>query len=608
MKRLLALLPLVAACGATGAFGMSGEDNNPQAIANAIKAQRQIEPGKPMNQTGKAMAFLVTIGSAQSKKLIAWDLAAKKAKWEVQADVTSRVVVGAGFVAGREGKDTIVARSIDDGKVLWRAGIGGKRKFLGAAADGDRVFYVVQDDSGKGRTWHLVALAGGSEVWSTDAPGTLGAPAARGGLVFMPFLTQWLTILDARTGAAIARIRQEDEALNFVRTTSDGVTYGSKGVFRLDEASYAGTRGGATYGAAKLPPFVRAFYHYDAFSDVQATYSAYDRNRILWRLEPDEKIKFADGQAVVFTYRFFFAFGAEDGKLRWAHQHPRYDVVAADHTGKAIVFVSQEGELGVLDPKSGALLDSEKVGARILGATFDADGYRPKGEGTPPASAAVLAAIVRDRDARFNAVKLFAIESLGNLADKDVTDTLLGILRDPMTAKEIYNKAAEVLVARKDAEGLQVLIDALALKYDYLAGTAPRALDVIAKAIGAIGKPEAAPALLAHFSAPETPLPAVQAIATALAQCGNRAAVAPLRSYLLMYRADPLFASDVSALSAVIDALLVLGGGGERELVAYVASEPRTQPKVAEYAKRALSQTPTSPGGEGGQGTAAGGQ
>lgn len=586
MRRLLALSLLVAAaaCGATTQFTLDADDNNPQQLASALAAEKKAAAQR------KPTVYFVTVGSAETKKLVAWDLAASKARWEVQADVTSRVVVGADFVAAREGKDTLVARDGDDGKVRWRVKLGEKQKFLGAAADGDKTFYVVRDDTGK-RTWELVALGRtGDRIWAQSANATLGGPAAKGGLVYMPFLTQWITIIDADSGKQLARILQKDETLSYVRTTSDGVFYGSKGVFLLDDNSWQGTRGGATYFTAALPGFVRPIYDFDKYHDVQAGYSAYDRNRLLWRAAPGkEGIGFTDNQTVVLSYRFFFAFDAESGQLRWAHTHPRWDVVSAEHTGKAIVYVSQNGELRALDPKKGALIELGNIGQKILGATIDAEGFAPKGDGVEPKTAQVLAAIVRDRDARFTNIKLYAVEALGTLDDPDVAPTLLALLRDEKTPKEVYAKAAEVLIARKDAEAAGVLIEALSQKADFLAGTRPRAIDVIARALGAIGAPDAAKALLPHFEDPETPLPTVQAIAQSLAQLGNRSVLPSLRAWLLMYRADPLFASDTTAPAAVIDALLSLGGSAERELVAFVASEPRTQEKVAEYARRALS-------------------
>jgi outer membrane protein assembly factor BamB len=582
-------LAAAAGCGPSGTFAMSGEDNSPVALQRAFAMEKKPQAGKPVNGTGAPMAFLVVAG--KPKKLMAWDLASGKGTWTVEADVTSRVAVGTQLIAHLEGKSSIVARSQLDGKKLWTHELESGETFLGLTADGGRVFYTVQDDDGK-RTWYLVAVEDGKELWRADAPGTLGAPAARGGLVYMPFLTQWLTIVDAKTGQVVARIRQEDEAINFVRATTDGVYYGSKGVFRLDEKSTAGKKAQTSYLSAKLPEFVRVFYHFDAFKAVQSGYSAYDRNRVLWRVDPEKpELAFKDNLAIVFTYRFFFGFDVATGALKWAHHHPKFDVVSAEHVGTAIVYVSQAGELGALDPASGAVLWQSKIGGTVLGATFDADGYRPAGSPKPPSTKEALASIVWDKDARFNPQKMFAVEALASLPGADVTELLVKILQDEGTAQPVYQRAGEALATRKDAEGLASLLKALDVRHDFLAGTKPRAVEMIARALGAIGKAEAAPALIAHLEDPETPLPVVKEIVEALAAVKSPEALPPLRSHLLLYRVDPAFASDVGPMSATIDALLALGGGAERELIAYVASEPRTQPKLAEYARRALSQT-----------------
>jgi outer membrane protein assembly factor BamB len=600
---LAALAALAGGCAASGAFSMSSDDNNAAALKQAFATEARPTPDQPANASGKPMAFLVT---ATPRKLVAWSFASEKAAWSVDADITSRVVVGSKLVAAREGKDKIVARSTDDGHVLWSATLPPKSTFLGAAADGERVFYVLEDKTGAKPVWYLIALGdGGQELWRSAAPGTLGAPAARGGLVYLPFLTQWLTILDARTGAQLARIRQTDEAVSFVRTTSDGVFYGSKGIFLLDDRSVAGTKEGATYGQAKLPgEFVRTVYHFDAFNPIMAGYSAFDRNRVLWRASGEGgKLSFRDGLATVFSFRFFFAFDAASGELRWAHQHPRYDIVSVEHTGTSIFYVSVEGEIGALDPKTGARLFEKKLGMRVTGATFDADGWKPTGAAASDAAAAgtvsALSAILVDKDTRFGAVKLFAVASLGKLPGVAASEALLKVIMDEATPAPVYNKAAEMLVARKDADVLPALTKALDVQYDFITGAKPRALDVLARAIGAIGKPVGAAALLPHLESPATPPGALRDIAAALGACGSKDAIPALRSFLLVYRADPTYAADGGPLVAVIEALLALGGGAERELVQFVAYDARTQSGVAEYAKYALQQT--GPHGAGGQ-------
>lgn len=579
-----------AACGPAGTFSLSDEDNDPAAIARALASEKKPTPNAPLNATGKPLAFLLVAG--KPKKIVAWDLAARQALWTAEGDVTSRVAVSGPILAHLEGQDTVVARSVADGKTLWKHSLEGAA-FLGLAADGDRV-YATLEEGGAKRSWALIALRDGKELWRAEAPGTLGAPAARGGLVYMPFLTQWLTILDGESGKVLARVRQTDEAINFVRTTPDGVFYGSRGVFALNDRSFKGTKQGATYGAAKLPEFVRVFYHFDAYKPIQATYSAYDRNRILWRAsEKEGRLSFRDGRAVVFTWRFFFGFDVDSGDLVWAYSHPRVDVVAAEHLGSAIAFVTQDGHLGALDPVDGQIQTVGQVAGPILGATFDADGWRPdeKGAGQPAKTYEALESIVWDKDTRYQAQKLFALTALGRLPDTAATAVLLKVLAADGMAPALHEKAAEMLVARKDERALPLLIAALETRHDFVAGTRPRAVAAIARAIGALGKPEGAAALIPHLRAPETPLDAIAPIAEALAACGDPAAVPALTTYLLLYRSDPAHAVESAALSAVIDALLALGGPAERETVAYVASDLRTQEVVAEYARRALAQT-----------------
>jgi outer membrane protein assembly factor BamB len=329
--------------------------------------------------TGKPMAFLVARGTP--KELIAFDLESKQELWRVSTDITSKVHVGGAFVTHLEGKRTLVGRDVRTGKQIWNHDVG-QDPFIGVTADSQRVYYTAQDKSGDQTMWVLTALDGasGDEVWQADAPGSMGAPAARGGLVFSPFLKQWLAVLDASTGEQLTRIRGDDEEISFVRATPEDVYFGSKsGVFLLDKRAASGKRANSTYGRAKLPEeFVRVHYHWDAFDPIQSGYSAYDRNRVLWRGKlAGDKLGFANDRIVVHTYRFFFGFAAESGELAWAYSHPRVDVVASEHAGNAVGFVSMLGEIGALHAGTGRTIYSAKVEGQFLGATFDADGWQP---------------------------------------------------------------------------------------------------------------------------------------------------------------------------------------------------------------------------------------
>ncbi|MCA9675049.1 MAG: PQQ-binding-like beta-propeller repeat protein [Kofleriaceae bacterium] len=601
----LVVATLLAACGGAQTFGLTSDDNNRDALTQAL-GMRQLpaKPG-PVNATGKPMVFAVLGG--KPRRLVAYDLAAGKAQWTVDADVQSRVAVGGDFVVAREGQQ-LVARDLADGKVRWQSPLGGD--LVGVTADGTRAFAVTASGSGPKNkpVWRLAAYDGasGNELWSADAPGQLGAPAAQGGLVMSPFLKQWLTFLDAATGKPITRVRGLDEEISFVETTSDAAWFGSAfGVFRVDARAASGQRADATYGTTTLPKqLAKATWGADAFDPVQAGYSAADRTRILWRAPGsggDDGMQFQDGLVAVHYFRFVFGY-TPAGELRWAYSHPRVELVASAHLGSVLGAVSQRGEIVALDPATGALRWEGDLGvdkAQVLGATFDADGWQPSGGDAvdPGTTVAALIAIARDRDARFADVKELAISALASLPGKEVSAEIVGIIQDERTPPKLRDTAVEVLISRKDASALDVFADALAVPYDYITGSQPVAVAEVSKAIAGLAgleldagaRTRATAALVALLESPRTDNPELVEIVKALAAIGDGAEVTPLRRMLMAYRADPMFGGDPKLVGAVVGALLARGGAA-REWVAYVAEDPRTLDAVAQVARQALAK------------------
>src|SRR5205807_2439043 len=113
-----------------------------------------------------------------------------------------------------------VARDQASGQPRWRTGISGT--FIGAAADRDRAYVVTRDGSS---SWLTGYDAGGKQLWRSNADGQLGAPAAQGGLVYVPFLSQWLGIVDGRSGELLTRIRNLDDQISVLRVTSRAAYY-----------------------------------------------------------------------------------------------------------------------------------------------------------------------------------------------------------------------------------------------------------------------------------------------------------------------------------------------------------------------------------------------
>ncbi|MCS6913361.1 MAG: PQQ-binding-like beta-propeller repeat protein [Myxococcales bacterium] len=607
---LSALTGLLAGSGCAEApFSVHAIDNDRKMLQATLG---RIRPGPPGPYSGRPMAYILAgperreDSEARARTLIGFDLARRQVAYAVPAEVTSRFAVGKGILVHRQGQDRLVIRDAATGQVRAQVPLDPAQVLLGICADEERVYYVTQG-RGRGQKRSLVTALGfdGQRLWRVPAPGSVGAPAAHGGLVAVPYRYQDVVLLDGRTGAELTRIRQKDEQIGFVRATSEGILYGvgDRGVALLTERSVEGTKEKIAYQAPKLGDKVRVFLYWDGYRPEQVDFSAFDRNRLLWSPErKGEGLAFRGGVMVLHSYRFFFAVESESGRIRWAYAQPRHNIMASDETGGAVVFVTQDGEVGALDLASGAKVMSHKIplqpGQQVLGATFDAAGFAPPlPEGTQtPAVLSVLHDIIFDRDSSFIAVKTFAVQAVSTLPGKEATAELLRVVTAEGMPQQVTRAAGEALVARKDREVSQMLVAALSERFDYLEDRRPRGLGILARAAAAMDAQEAVPALSEQLREPTTPPSALKEIVGALVALGNRSAVRPLRELVLMYRSDPAFLQDAEALKLAGEGLLKLGGEAERRTVSFVAEEPRTIAPVVAYYRKILDETAIRPG------------
>lgn len=587
---------LAAGCGPKAVYGLSSDDNNPERLSAALAQRTVAKADAPHNALGKPLVF-AAVGGAK-KQLVAFDAGAGAALWTVDADVQSRVAVAGDLVVAKEAGGVVV-RKLADGSVRAKIALDGE--LVGVTTDGERV-YVVTQRAGAKPVWALVAYSGdGNQLWQNDSPGALGAPVAQGGLVLSPFLKQWLAVLDARTGAQLTRVRGLDEEISELRVTATAAYFGSKaGVFRLDAKAATGSRAGSTYGTVTLPKeLATADYGHDAFDPVQAGYSAFDRRRILWRADATGDGPFHWSGDLIAVHFFRFVFGLTPaGEFRWAYSHPRVELVASEHAGPVIVAVAGDGTLVALDAATGAVRASAKleVGGPVLGATIDCDGWAPSGAGEAPSTVTALATIARDRDARFEAIKQYAVATMATLEGADVTRDLVALVVDPRTPTKLHDTVADLLVARKDPTGLPALIDALSVRPDFLTNTQPVGLIEVGRAIGALGAvslPEAEQAramaaLEQQAFDPATAAPARLELVRALIAIGHGRERARLKAELVQYRADPGFAAEADLVVAMTTAVAA-GGPEDREVVRWIATDPRSNPAVAAAAQAALA-------------------
>jgi outer membrane protein assembly factor BamB len=579
-------------------FRLTSEDNDRAAISAALAKRQLPEQPAPQNSARQPRLFVVQNGAP--KTIVAYDLSSSTVMWKMDANVQSRVWVGGDFILTLEGKQ-LVARDQKTGTPRWKVGITGD--FVGASADRDRAYVTWREGSQAKPTWYIAGLSAtaGEELWRSPSDGELGAPSVHGGVVFSPFLHQWLYLVDGATGKQLARLRGIDEQISMVRVTSRTTYFGSRqGVFALDARAATGKRTEATYGQVKIPPQLdRTSYGADLYERAQAGYTAADRARVLWSSVPTDTgpMKFTGDSYAVHYFRYVFGFGL-DGELTWAYSNPRVELVASEHTGAAILGVSTNGEIVALDAKTGAVRGRQNLGLgqQVLGATFDADGWSPQGEGDKVETAAALVSIARDRDARFDRVKELAVTWLAKQSGGDVTRELLAVLADKRAPQKLKDTVVDMLSERKDPASLAVLTDQLSVQADYIAKTEPESLGPVAKAIAGLAGTKLDPkevtraiaALQGHLDAPATQAPDLVMVIRAMAAIGAGAERPALASHLLLYHADDDIGADAGWQTAIVTAIDVHGGPGEHELLRQVAADPRTKQGLVTAIKDAL--------------------
>jgi outer membrane protein assembly factor BamB len=610
----VALATAVGACGPKHVFRLSQDENNAYELKEVLAKRKLPGAPTPINGWSQPRLFALTTGAPKSsaspselgraaapeavrRSIVAFDLGSSTVMWKADADVQSRIWVGGDFILTVEG-GALVARDQSRGTVRWKAPLAGT--FVGATADRENAYVVTQ----KGATWLLSAYSGasGKQAWTADANGQLGAPLAQGGILYVPFLRQWMSLVDAKSGDLLTRIRGIDEQISTLRSTSQDVYYGSRrGMFRLDERSASGKRADASYGQVKIPAQLdRTSYGRDAYDTVQLAYTASDRARVLWRSEPTSTgpMKLTGNSYAIHYFRYVFGFDAA-GAMTWAYSNPRVELVASEHTGRAIVGLSTSGEVVALDPVTGAVRGKQNLGltTQVLGGTFDADGWAPTSpEQAPTATVATLVEIARDRDARFIGVKELAVATLAKLQGPQVTAEMLAVLADERAPQKLKDTVVELLVARKDPSSLAVLTKQLEIKTDYLAKTESDQLGAIAKALAGLEGTTFAPdvvaptleALTVHLDAPSTHSADLVHVIEALAAIGGGAERPALSAHFLMYRVDEERGSDPVWQKAIVTALASKGGAQERAMLRYAAQDPRTRPGLAQLIHETL--------------------
>jgi hypothetical protein len=574
-----ALIAILACsgCGGAAAFTNLFPDNKPEHIDVVLETVG--EPSRTTetrNSTGTPLVAAVVDGG---QGVAAWEVQGAERLWSTSLAADSEPAVGRSVVMVRSGPE-VVALDLETGERRWSRKLSHKHLY-GFAFDAGLVFVTEGNTDGgfaaTGQRGVVSALdeESGRRKWSVEVDRMIGAPAARGGLVLIPWDRQSISALDADTGEEVARLLRRDGTVDWVVARAEGVYYGGqKEIIRLTPRAAAGTTDATAhidFDPMQMPgqPAIRP----DAFERSMADPGARARIRLLWSPAPvgsETEMEVRDGSIYFLFYRYLIALGVEEGLARWVHMSEKPVAWAAAGTG-GVFLVDEKGLMTYVDGESGGAVELGSLGAAVTSCDFDTGGWSPEVDGEARKLIWGLRDLVFDVDTQVLPLRKYALELMVALPDPSVTMDLLEVMRSSYVPKAMKDQAA--LMLREREGGVDFLKDALKYHADYLEEMDAPPVGAIASSLAKAGEKSALPLLLSHLRDHETDAGDLEELTAAIIELGDVSVVPELSRFLVMYHADSSMNVQMEVLINVAEAIVEFGGDAGRQFVEELAND-----------------------------------
>ncbi len=576
-RMMAAVAVAMAGCGGAAAFTNLFPDNKPEHIDVVLEAVGEPSAtSDPVNGTGRPLMAAVLDGG---QAIGVFDVETGEKLWREAMPTDSAPAIGPGVVLVRSGND-VVALDVENGERAWSRKME-EPNLYGFAFDGATAFVTQGNTDGgfaatgqHGVIW-AVDAASGSKRWSVPVDRLLGAPAARGGLVFVPWDRQSISVLDGATGDEVCRLLRRDGTVDWVLALAEGVYFGGqKDIMRLSPRSAGGTKEGSAFidiDAEKMPGQPQIWS--DAFESSKPSIGARARIKLLWSPVPVAKETqmglSADSYQFLF-YRYLISLGATDGVARWVHASAT--PLAWASAGTAGVFlVDESGALTYVDSATGGAAELGSIGQKPETCAFDTGSWAPTVEGEAKKLIWGLRDLVFDVDTQVLPLRKYALALMVALPDESVTMDLLEVMRSSFVPKAMKDMAA--LMLRDREGGVEFLKDALKYHASYLDQMDAPPVGAIASSLAKAGEKSALPLLLDHLRDHETAQQDLVELTAAILELGDVSALPDLEGFLLMYHADTVLSTDMDVLLTVAEAIVKFGGEAGKDFVKGVAED-----------------------------------
>jgi len=563
-KILLAAIVLVACGGGQthpNLFSTNWSDDNGASISAVMAKMGSAKP---------AIGADVAVGVAgNSDKVVGVALAGGQ-PWTFAHAVDVRPTIAGSVVVG-EGGGELFCLDATSGRKIWTRQVG-PMKMRGAGDDGKTT--VVTLSGTEGGSVLLAIDRDGSVARQIESDKPLGAPAVLAGYAFVPWSSQYVSVLDLSSGDEAARILIRGK-VSHAFAAAGSLFFGEQDLFRFDDKIKTASRNEATHLALpqrELPGTPALMGPGDQSLGPVAL--ALDKTRMYAMPTATDPIGFAGDRFYGTYFRLAMAFDAKTTKLAWVHDEP-VDLVGGAAGPSAFVLCDESGKVLVLDAATGGVERELTLGGPIKSCAVQADGLAASAPQPAPPLADQISSALTNRDSEMVSGQRLLLRELATLDDESVTKTLVTITSNPLTAPILLADGRRALAARRN--GAKYMLDALAHHYDFLHDvllTPP--VGPMAQALAAMKNKQAAPLLAAHLLDPADTGDDVKQAAAALVEIGDASQAPALTQFLAMYHAAAESEDVANAVVSAGQALLAYGGPAGRKAVDAVLADPMT--------------------------------
>ena len=510
------------------------------------------------------------------------------AKWTVNHPLDSRPLIAGTLVIGSGGGE-LFALDAMTGKKVWTRTTGGL-PLRGAGDDGNVTVVTLGQGTGGGSTLLAIARNGGI-VRQLETDKALGIPAVLGGLTFVPWGNQYVTVIELATGDEIARILLREKTTR-AWAVGGALYFGEVGIFRFDEHIKDSAKNLATHvslPARELPGSPVLMVPGEERQGPVS--SARDKIRLFARPSGAEGPLSTDTQRFYATYfRLVMGFESQKGKLAWVHTHAA-DVIGGSAGQGTLVTCDEQGKITILDAANGGVIAEHDLGEAVKSCVVQVDSFRaPSAIKVADGLAAQLAVALTSGDADLATAQRLLLREMATLDDELATKVLVELASNPRTGPALLSDARAALAARRN--GAKYMMAALEMHYDFLKDVLrPPPVGPIAQALAAMKEKRASPLLASHLIDPANSDEDVKQAAAALAVLGDASEAASMKEFFALYRASAETPEMEAAVVNVAQGLLRNSGKDGRAIVDHAIGDPMGNAAVIEKLRALVQST-----------------